>query len=333
MSPVRPQDNVVPDLSRFEYGRLVPRLRSRNTTPTSPATPQINLAVPPRLSPKESEADYAHRDDIFNYYSKPSELVVNFQPYPPDVQSMKPPLPPKPNVEQYFEKSPQQVYDLPPVQDSRDYAAGVQRIPQREGIFMERVMNKPLLRFGSSSPFEDTNQYNVTAHTLLEIAEIVFSIIVIIVASTLGTLDHHTSIALYRYFIASGVVSLIVALLFVTKTINYERRNGVFYSVVITVLTGVAFVLALCTIIPAKCQGSTCAARRALAAFAILSFLLWLVSLVMYFTALYISKMEHVEPQAPPVPQYVLTDAGEMYPVSSTHDVRDKRKMIVYAQP
>lgn len=261
------------------------------------------------------------------------------------------------------------------MEDSRDYqrqrdsqatmVPGVPQPPNRqinqmpENVLVDRVMNRPLLTFGPKDidpldPNDRRKNFHLTSSNIIDIFQIMFGIIIIALASVLGSQDSLISLGIYRYFIAVGVITLVVSLLFVTKAINFERRNGIFYCLLACVLTGVSLVLSIVTVATDNhCRSSSvCLMRKALSTFAILSFFLWLCQLVMFLTILYISRLDLLEEvnfdysrqgvntnppsrivsqqQQPELPQYYLTESGDMYPLEN-HDVRGKRKIVVYA--
>lgn len=263
---------------------------------------------------------------------------------------------------------------LPPMKDSRDYmkqrdsqATVVpdteRRNPQKtqlpENNLLERVMNRPVLTFGPKEvdPFDpQSRNFHFTASNVIDFFQIIFGVVIIALASTLGSQDSRISIGIYRYFIAVGVITLVVSLLFIGKAINFDRRNGVFYCLLACVLTGVSLILSITSVATNNnCESdSICQMRKALATFSILSFFLWLCMLVMFFTTLYISKMNLLEdvnfdysrrgasqpqsripsqggiPSQGALPQYFLDEKGDMYPLEN-HDTRGKKKIVVYA--
>lgn len=318
--PYGKEDRVVSDLSRFEYEKHTPRNRSRNVTPTK------DEVMPPRKRNMVDIAELAQglstydmHEDLYNFYA--ASLAPpdrEFAPYPPLVR--EPPLPPPKDPPTNYGhrnvlQARHQEQDLPPMQDSRDYAAQqqdllpaapdqpVQQHDLAENILLERVLNKPLFRFGGRhGPHMDPTQppppaYTVTVNTIVDFFQIIFGIIIITLASVLGSEDTRIAMGIYRYFIAVGVITLVVLLLFVLKTINFERRNGIFYCLLLCVLTGVSLVLSISTIATnSNCATSDiCAMRKTLSTFSIVSFFFWICTLVMYLTTLYISRMNLLE--------------------------------------
>lgn len=308
---------VVSDLSRFEYEKHAPRNRSRNVTPTD----QQSEVMPPRrrnmveiAELAQGSSAYDMRDDLYNFYADPqTQHPEQFAPYPPLVRDAPPVPPPKDYKSYYGHRNILQAQhnnqDLPPLQDSRDYAAQQQGLmpPEPahepsagipENILLERVLNKPLFRLGggnvpNADPKHQPPRYTVTVNSVVDFFQIIFGIIIITLASVLGSEDFRIAIGIYRYFIAVGVITLVVSLLFITKTINFERRNGIFYCLISCILTGVSLVLSITSIATnLNCAtGSICAMRKTLSTFAILSFFLWVCTMVMYLTTLYISRM------------------------------------------
>lgn len=282
------------------------------------------------------------------------------------MREQAPPPPPKDNYQDW----PKEDFDkdeLPPMKDSRDYMK--QRDSQATVVadtaeakdprapevnLLERVMNRPVLTFGPKDvdPFDPQGprNFHFTASNVIDVFQIMFGIVIIALASTLGSQDQRISIGIYRYFIAVGVITLVVSLLFITKAINFDRRNGVFYCLLACVLTGVSLILSITSVATNNncASDSICQMRKALSTFAILSFFLWLCMLVMFLTTLYISRMNLLEdvnfdyskkgtanpqsrvPSHNALPQYYLNENGDMYPLDN-HDTRGKKKIVVYA--
>lgn len=356
MSPLHPygkhDTRVVSDLSRFEHEKHALRIRSRNPSPTSIDVELIAMGRRPNMIEvaEQHPTNYDHRDELFGYYAKASLLVVleperDFTPYPPLVSdglpyntphSLRnpelPPHPPPKDYRNYYRQSlhPRQPLnpaepmslqpqDLPPAQDSRDFAEQHRKLTQQhdllphvaeekhdrairqesENILLERVMNRPLHVLGPKNvdpnvdPRLQPGRFVITANNIVDSFQVMFGIIIIVLASVLGTNDARISTGIYRYFIAVGVIVLVVSMLFFTKAINFERRNGIIYCLICCVLTGVSLILSITSIATnSNCASSDiCMQRKVLASFAILSFFLWMCTLVMYLTTLYISRM------------------------------------------
>lgn len=380
---------VVSDVSRFDHEKNTTKVRSRNTTPPMR---QTALQLAERTMHSNS---YEDRDELFDYYAKPSLLDIVLPsrpgPYPPSLIGMvhepryphgTPPAPPPKDAtpdlrEMYGSRHILQLFvnghDLPPLQDSRDYAAHqMGLLPENSRVetyqpghdnaafaanhadLVNRVMNRPLIVFGQQDlPDPYQNRYTFTSSNTLDLVQAMFAVVVITLASILASQDPGIDIGIYRYFIATGVIVLVVALLFLTKTVNFARRHGVLYCVVALVLTGVALILSITTVATNNhcAQARLCLMRKALATFAILSFFVWVCTVVMYLTAMYISRLETSHQATPDrkrlmaayesdrvteatkvddVPQYYLTGDGDMLPLDATHDIRGARKMVVY---
>lgn len=317
--PYGTQDiRVVSDLSRFDHGRQMPRNRSRNPTPTEQEL-EAAADVPQRRRNLIEIAELIHgssmyddRDDLYNFYAgnptQPAKPQPKHQHYI-DAFAAAPAAPPKDYAGYYGHRNVLLVrhdnMDLPAVQDSRDYAAQQQdllarRLPQAPAPFIDRVMNRPLLQFGggdlSNGVFlpEDAPAYVITATNVMDVFQISFAAVILAVASVLSSTDANVLQAEYRLFIAYGAVALVVALLFLLKTVHFHRKLGVFFCLLASTVGAVAMVVAITTLAASvDCATSKiCLLRKTLAAFVILLFLFWLGVLVMYFTALYISRME-----------------------------------------
>lgn len=122
--------------------------------------------------------------------------------------------------------------------------------------------------------------------------EIIIAIIVVTLCSVLAQEDDKLANSIYRYFIADGIVSLIVLFLFITTIINFEKRNGRFYCLVAALMTFASFIIAIAVLKPSSncANNSICTMRKAAAGFAIISFCLWLSNLDMLLTTYYISN-------------------------------------------
>lgn len=291
--------------------------------------------------------DYAHRDDIYSYYAKQSQMSLpheterEFAPYPPLITERAPygqsrlpvpvaPHPPPKEYRNYYSPrqpsgpisspllGPELGKELPPVQDSREYAMtqGQALAIQAEGnlhdrevklesenILLEKVMNRPVFTLGPKyydpalDPSMRPRNYTVTVTNIIDLFQVAFGIIVMTLASVLTGSDDRISAGIYRYFIAVGVITLVVSLLFITKAINFEKRNGIFYCLLVCVLTGVSLILSITSIATNNncAKSAICLQRKVLATFAILSFFLWICTLVMFLTTLYISRMNLLE--------------------------------------
>lgn len=324
-------DAVVSDTSRFEYEKHMPRKRLRKPLPLELTTPpfpswQLNETPPPHAASDMTldSARYDMRDDLYDYYAAPSLASLRerpFTPYPtlnranhPLHELENPPLPPpKDSRSQYGSRHVLQIHHddqlLPPVQDTRDYVAHQQDLlPQRttatapvqdtpEQVLLERLINRPL--FLRSAELDRPTDpalpppYIFTAYNVIDFFQICFGIIVTTLASVLASTDDRIDTGLYRYFIAVGVIVLVVGLLFISKTINFERRKGVFYCLLACILTGVALVLSITSVATNNnCQTSgICLMRKVLATFSILSFILWVCTLMVFLTVLYMCRV------------------------------------------
>lgn len=318
-------DAVVSDTSRFEYEKHMPRKRLRNPLPLEirPTlfSEQLQLPAMPNY-----HNDLAHYDDLYDYYAPSLVLDRPTTPYPtarttkPYPELENPPLPPPkdPRAQYGSRHVLQHVPDeqlLPPVQDTREYMAqqGYEPslVPQRtvstpapqespEQLLLERLMNRPLFsRHHQNDPADPSapRSYTFTANNVIDFFQICFGIIITTLASVLSLTDHRVDTGLYRYFIAVGVIVLVCGLLFITKTINFERRKGVLYCLLLCVLTGVALVL-LITSVATNNNCATleiCQMRKVLATFLILSFILWVCTLMVFLTVLYICKVIYLQ--------------------------------------
>jgi len=316
---------LVSDASRFEYEQQHPRNRSRNASPAEIHSSPLSLPIAesprpihdiPFLNPGSSA--YEMRDDLYDFYARPSHASLRggaSTPYPgPSIHNQleNPPLPPKDTRSPYIARRHLQAVndDLPAIQDTREYLGMLLRqIPghergivapprhqyDQEELLLARFMNMPLFRSRYAEDFDPghVSNYIFTANNVIDFFQIAFGVIITTIASVLTSIDNRIDGGFYRYFIAVGVIVLVVALLFISKTINFERRKGVFYCVVSCILTAVALILSITSIATNNncATKQICQMRKVLATFSILSFILWICTLMVFLTTFYIAKL------------------------------------------
>lgn len=399
--PYRNNTRVLSDKSRFEYQKPVHDVGTKSHS--------ARIQPQQRTIPDQSSSRYDTSDDPYNFYfnlpNKESERK-EYTPYPtqgyvgattrnlPYEELSGPPPPPPPSKDQtYRQEKPSYSFrnefgkdNLPPMQDSRDYVSNLQteRSGAVENAFpypssgenaylLGRVMDSPLFVLGHNSP-QGVDQkyyygYNVTASNILDFLQLLFGIFILILASVLTSKDSRIDSGYYQYFIAVGSITLVVALLFLTKSINFVKSHGVLYCLLACILSGVALIISITSIATNdNCStGSICLMRKALSTFAILSFFLWMCNVVMFLTVLYVSKLdsnhddvfEHGKAQkqgknADPMylndnhsyrsddtqvekildssalPHYFLSSNGQLHTLESHHDIAGKNKVVVY---
>lgn len=307
---------VVSDLSRFEYEQQHPRSRSRKPSPA-----EIKPVLSPTFnSPPHNDAlnlnfgssAYDMREDLYDFYAgrSPSSLrEASSTPYPTnlhDSQLHNPPLPPKDTRSPYMASRGAYKDELP--QDTREYRdmrlknQGPERshTPSRhhydlEELLLARFMNMPLFRSHYHDAFDpgSVGNYIFTANNVIDFFQIAFGVIITTLASVLTSVDDRVDGGFYRYFIAVGVIVLVVALLFISKTINFERRKGVVFCLGACILTAVALILSITSIATNNNCATLqiCQMRKALATFSILSFILWICTLMVFLTTFYIARL------------------------------------------
>lgn len=306
---------VVSDLSRFEYEQQHPRSRSRKPSPTeikpvlshTISSPRHNSALDLNLG----SSVYDMREDLYDFYAgrSPSSLRdASSTPYPTDnTQLQNPPLPPKDTRSPYI--ASRGAYDDEIPQDTREYREmrpkphiGPERsqAPTRhhydaEELLLARFMNMPLFRSHYADAFDPSSigSYIFTANNVIDFFQIAFGVIITTLASVLTSVDDRVDGGFYRYFIAVGVIVLVVALLFISKTINFERRKGVVYCLGACILTAVALILSITSIATNNNCATVqiCQMRKALATFSIFSFILWICTLMVFLTTFYIARL------------------------------------------
>ncbi|RLV90190.1 Cytochrome P450 52A11 [Spathaspora sp. JA1] len=126
------------------------------------------------------------------------------------------------------------------------------RKKQLEQDLIKQVMNRPLFRFNSDrfGPEFVGKEFIISTNLFLYSFEVIFSIIEIVLGSVLLNNDFDIPVDLYRYFIADGVMGLIIALLLIFQAITYEKRNGSFYCLATTIMKIVAFSLIVSVVFP-----------------------------------------------------------------------------------
>ncbi|CUM64452.1 uncharacterized protein PRCAT00002056001 [Priceomyces carsonii] len=233
------------------------------------------------------------------------------------------------------------------------------RKKQLEQDLIRQVMNKPLFKIQTKNfvwaDKLDEKEIVISYHIILYLIEVIFEVIVISLSSALLKKDGSVSKAMYRYFVASGTVSLIVSFLFISTIINFEKRNGSFYCLAAALLMTTAFILVTAVLLPMKCSnGTICSMRKAVGAFIILSTFLWVGNLVIFLTTLYISRLNLLHDinfdysdegldkeynhlaagsgnlQDNDLKRYFLNEHGEMYEINDSMDLKNRNKIIVY---
>lgn len=375
-------DRVVSDMSRFEFGTMVPRNRSRNPTPTSSDyNPSNDHGFILHLNASEPYLP----TDIYSDYMNASEVSADLNrdvPYPLSGTNSNPILaiPSVPNASRNSNDTltdgvDYRNKDLPPILEPKDYYGLTQtsvmgsgtsdlqstnsRKKELEQHLVKQVMNQPLVSIPASkfvgSRADSDKEITITLNLLLYVFEITCEMILIILSSTMLQKDNSTPNAIYRYFIASAAIAMIVSLLFICQVINFEKRNGSFYCLAATLLTIVSFIIAMSQLVSKLCPSSSvCDTRKAITAFIIISTFLWIGNLVMFLTTLYISKLNLLDDinfdyqevgsnqsrisRIPPMPEpeelllqkFILNEKGEMYPVQGQMNVDGRNKILVY---
>ena len=218
---------------------------------------------------------------------------------------------------------------------------------QLERHLIKQVMNRPVIsirgeRFG---PQYKDEHFSISANFVLYIFEVCCSVVEIVLSSLL--LQHDSDIAggYYRYLIADGIISLVIALLFALQIINYEVRNGSFYCLVATICKFAAFIVVITTVFPEidYRTDDIWSMRRGMGAIVIISTVLWVTNMVMFVTTLYISRLNLLEDlnfdysrkgindefnqlPAAPKPSGAIEDGGA--PVRRSSSKRRKRQSI-----
>ncbi|ODV81196.1 uncharacterized protein CANTADRAFT_25418 [Suhomyces tanzawaensis NRRL Y-17324] len=401
----RLSSRVVSDHSRFEH--VPPRLRSRNTTPTSLDDDRLSIitfdTVGPGFQPSTLKKPVvtAGRPRTLIEIAEANRSLPKIRergPTPPEKDEHIKRLNPSyhdlhdndliypesiidPYTTPHIPKLPTHD-ELPAEMETKEYlkiieddaetlttTAGLQSLNSKqkrlEEDLVKTVMNRPLFaipasKFVGHDRFQDKS-LTITANFVLYVFEIMLGITCVTLSGVLLNQDTAVGVGIYRYFIADSVVSTAVAILFITRVINFEKRNGSFYCLAAALMKIVSFVMVTSHIIPMDCtKRNICDMRKAVSAFMIVSTFLWEGNLVMFLTTLYISRLNLLDdinfdfsekglsheyntkqghvPLAPhlnpltgePLKEYYLNEHGEMYQLDETMDVRGKNKIIVY---
>lgn len=247
--------------------------------------PQLYQQLLPQVPPKDMPARTKSQREFLPY--PPS--IPDTNDIPPYNNNLLPPIP------QPLEKMYAKVVQF----DNGDNDSLMSRQKHLEHDLIKLVMNQPLISFKTDKLGDRYygRRITITMNLVLYLIEICFSVIEIVLSTVLLQRDHIITIDVYRYFIADGVITIIVALLFTLQIVTYEKRNGSFYCTVAVVFKLVSFIMIIAYIFPND-QVQTQQVwqiRRALGAFIIISTFLWLFNLIMFLTTLYISRLNLLE--------------------------------------
>ncbi|KAI5968265.1 hypothetical protein CANMA_002481 [Candida margitis] len=256
--------------------------------------PQDNafLRPPPQVPPKDIPTRTQSQREFLPY--PPSIFESNDT--PPYDNNALPPLPqPQPQLQPRGEKMYAKVTQF----DNGDNDSLMSRQKNLEHDLIKSVMNQPLISFktGKLGDRYYGRKITITVNLILYLFEICCSIIEIVLSSVLLQQDSSITVGVYRYFIADGVITIIVALLFTMQIVTYEKRNGSFYCTAAVVFKLISFIMIIAYIFPYnhKQTQRVWSIRRALGAFIIISTFVWICNLVMFLTTLYISRLNLLE--------------------------------------
>lgn len=124
--------------------------------------------------------------------------------------------------------------------------------PSRNQL-VDRMMNRLLIRIGQrpkvclNSLFGGERPLAITPSTVYEVLQVILSIAATTLASILVSADTTVRVSVYRYWIAVGVISLVVAFLLVRKALCYENRSAAFFFALACVFACAANLLAKVT--------------------------------------------------------------------------------------
>lgn len=223
----------------------------------------------------------------------PKDIAPRLMPYPQDINNANnlPPMP-QPTSQLY----PQQQLPPLPYKDSSSITSPQKRLEKK---LIKQVMNRPVIqfkadRFGQNYEGE---YFTISANFVIYVFEVCCSVVEIVLSSILLQRDQDIGVGYYRYFLADGIISLIVSLLFALQVINYEIRNGIFYCLVSTICKFVSFIFIISHIFPHNTYATheIWQMRRGVGAIIIISTFLWVTNMTMFVTTLYISRLDLLE--------------------------------------
>ncbi|KAK6462761.1 hypothetical protein DFJ63DRAFT_174640 [Scheffersomyces coipomensis] len=237
-----------------------------------------------------------------------SKSTKSFSPYPPSVFMSVPyertkfrdDLPPEMEPTEYINQQQNDNNNNNNIQGIERPNDDLQSInaksKQLEEDLVRRVMNQPLYTFPGYElgiPKYENRDVMISVNEVVYFIQMIFNIIVIVLASILSNIDHDISAGFYRYFIADSILSLLVCFMFIANIINFEKRNGSFYCLTALLMNLASFIMVLSYIIPKRHCPSTsiCNMRYASSSFIIFSTLIWLCEMVVFLTTLYISRL------------------------------------------
>lgn len=325
------EGHVVSDLSRFAFDPVIPRHRSRNTSPilhdltdTSPDRPMQHVYPVPdyeRLLPStprtDSDRPLPPPKDYRGQTKQLSRQVPRGQPAQPtaavqpfDVSGGRreyvPPQPPYPvepeprskrNYLSYFAslmEPPERKVHYKDEQTGGEVESLHLNQKQLEADLLQHVMNSEILQVRAKYFFIKSNSvYGFGASSLIYLFEILCGIASISLLSVLLGNDKDFPRGIYRFMIADSVISTVVAFLFITAVVDLQRRSGSFYCAAAAIIKLVLFILVVSKVVPTPCSGnSICKVRKAVTAFTIILTFLWETHLVMFLTTSYISQLD-----------------------------------------
>lgn len=222
-----------------------------------------------------------------------------FLPYPPSIPDTSEIPPYNNNSPSSLPQPLEKVYAKVTQFETGDNDSLISRQKLLEHDLIKQVMNQPLISFETDKLGDRYygRRITITMNLILYLFEICLSVIEIVLSSVLLKRDDTINRAIYRYFIADGTITIIVALLFTLLIVTCEKRNGSFYCTAAVVFKLVSFIIIVACIFPND-QAYTqhvWLMRRALGAFIIISTFVWLCNLIMFLTTLYISRLNLLE--------------------------------------
>ncbi|KAI5958843.1 hypothetical protein KGF57_002277 [Candida theae] len=313
--------------------------------------PQDNLSLPPLVPPKDTLTRTKSQREFIPY--PPS--IPDTSNAPPYSNNMLPPLP-QPSEKLYAKVTTQ--FD-----NSGDIDSVISRQKVLEHDLIKQVMNQPLISIRADKLGDRYygRKINITMNLMLYLFEICLSIIEIVLASVLLQCDTAINIHVYRYLIADGTITIIVAILFSLHIVTYEKRNGSFYCTAAVVFKLISFIMIVSYILPNNQSQPqhVWQVRRALGAFIIISTFIWISNLIMFLTTLYISRLNLLEDlnfdfdkrglneefntglnverewdvANEDLMKFYLNENGEMYALHNAEEIekyKDNNKILVY---
>ncbi|KAG5420501.1 hypothetical protein I9W82_002382 [Candida metapsilosis] len=222
---------------------IQPQTIRRQQVSVAVQVPHDNSVVPPQVPPKDIPQRTKSQREFLPYPPSIPDTTMTTTDIPPYNNNLLPPIP-QPSEKMYAK--------VTQFEDSGDNESYMSRKIHLEHDLIKSVMNQPLISFNADKLGDRYygRRITITMNLILYLFEICLSIIEIVLASVLIQRDEMITVDVYRYFIADGVITIIVALLFTLQIVTYEKRNGSFYCTAAVVFKLVSFIMIVAYVLP-----------------------------------------------------------------------------------